>query len=156
QLVSGNRKAVDAGYALSTSGQVYFQLGDYAAGEPLVIDPVLTYSTFLGGSFVDEGDAIALDDSGNIYVTGFTTSSNFPKAHPFQSEYGTAGDAFVTKLNAEGSALVFSTYLGGNDIDHGYGIALDGSRNVYITGSTYSTDFPLFNPLQPTHHGFVD
>jgi hypothetical protein len=102
----------------------------------------LGYSTFLGGNGFDWAVAIAVDSAGNAYVTGRTESSDFPTSNPFQAARGGAGDAFVAKLNAAGSVLVFSTYLGGSASDKGYGIAVDGSGHAYVTGETSSTDFP--------------
>jgi hypothetical protein len=119
----------------------------------------LVYSTYLGGSRYDEGNSIAVDSSGNAYVTGVTYSTNFPTATPFQSTCGgcsTYADAFVAKLNALGSALVYSTYLGGSGVDYGYGIAVDSSGNAYVTGETSSTDFPVAHPLQASAHGNFD
>ena len=116
-----------------------------AAGSALV------YSTYLGGNRVDMGYAIALDSAGNAYVTGQTDSTNFPTAGPFQAAFGGGGtNAFVTKLNTVGSALVYSTYLGGNASDTGYGIAVDSSNNAYVTGFTTSPNFPTVNPFQST------
>ena len=113
----------------------------------------LVYSTYLGGSSGDRGYGIAVDPSGNAYVTGETSSTNFPTANPLQPTIGGNGDAFVAKLNPTGSALVYSTYLGGSYGDRGYGIAVDPSGNTYVTGSTNSTDFPTANPLQPAFGG---
>src|SRR6266513_1028843 len=113
----------------------------------LVIDPVLSYSTYLGSSAEEGETRIAVDAAGNAYVAGETVSSNFPTtAGAFQTTFGGgvfgAGDAFVTKLNPTGSALVYSTYLGGSSSDAGYGIAVDAAGNAYVTGGTGSTDFP--------------
>ena len=110
-----------------------------AAGSALV------YSTYLGGSSPDgdQGYAIAVDSSGNAYVTGLTNSSNFPTENPVQKHKAGHGDAFVTKLNPSGSALVYSTYLGGSNNDYGYSIAVDSSGNAYVTGTTYSPNFPV-------------
>jgi len=118
----------------------------------------LVYSTYLGGSSTDYGNGIAVDSSGNAYVVGTTTSNDFPTMNPLQPTYGGGGngDAFVTKLNPAGSALVYSTYLGGSDSDDGYGIALDGAGDAYVTGMTYSTDFPTMNPLQASNAGGYD
>ncbi len=107
----------------------------------------LLFFTYLGGGS-DEGRGIAVDGSGNIYVTGSTCSTNFPTRNAFQAAYGGGscflygGDAFVTKLDATGAALVYSTYLGGASFDQGYGIALDAAGNAYVTGTTSSTNFP--------------
>jgi hypothetical protein len=119
----------------------------------------LVYSTYLGGSRYDEGNSIAVDSSGNAYVTGVTYSTNFPTASAFQATCGgcsSYADAFVAKLNAIGSALVYSTYLGGGGVDYGYGIAVDSLGNAYVTGETSSTDFPVAHPLQPSAHGSFD
>src|SRR5262249_28968337 len=114
----------------------------------------LVYSTYLGGSSFDEGRDIAVDAAGNAYVTGWTSSTNFPVANPLQSASGGGpSNAYVAKLNAVGTALVYSTYLGGRGEDRGLAIAADGSGNAYVTGFTYSTNFPTQNPLQATLNG---
>ena len=96
----------------------------------------LLYSTYLGGSSVDSGSGIAVDAAGNAYVTGTTESTNFPTAHALVPTFGGNVDAFVAKLNPAGSALVYSTYLGGSGGSSGGGIAVDASGNAYVTGST--------------------
>ena len=121
-----------------------------AAGSALV------YSTYLGGSGYDQGIGIAVDSSGNAYVMGFTSSTNFPTASPLQATYGGGYDAFVSKLNAAGSGLVYSTYVGGSREDWVQGIAVDSSGNAYVTGYTYSTNFPTASPLQATNGGGND
>ncbi len=120
------------------------------------IGSTLIYSTFLGGSEDDIGYSIAIDESGNIYVTGYTFSVDFPTATPLQPETGGDYDAFVLKLNAAGSMLIYSTYLGGSDSDFGLGIALGVDGYTYITGSTYSIDFPTTIPLQSMNGGYYD
>src|SRR5206468_3186724 len=104
----------------------------------------LVYSTYLGGSVSDRGSAIAVDAAGNAYVTGNTSSMDFPTTPgTAQTTIGGGGeDAFVTKLNATGSALVYSTYLGGSGFDESGGIAVDGADNAYVTGHTSSLNFP--------------
>jgi len=114
------------------------------------------YSTYLGGSALDYGTAIAVDSSGSAYVTGVVTSDDFPLASPMDATLGShaVDDVFVSKLNPAGSALVYSTYLGGGSADDPYAIALDQANNVYITGRTNSSDFPLMNPIQTTRFAF--
>lgn len=102
----------------------------------------LVYSTYLGGSDDDGGSSIAVDTFGNAYVTGATQSTDFPTANPLQTANGGIFDAFVSKLNANGSDLVYSTYLGGSNDDRGGGITIDVSGNVYVSGKTSSPNFP--------------
>jgi hypothetical protein len=149
------RTAVAGRYVLQGDGRVGFALGAYDHSRPLVIDPTLVYSTYLGGNGDDSGNGIAVDAAGNAYITGSTTSSNFPTTTgAFQTTNHGGEDAFVTKLNPTGTGLVYSTYLGGSGDDMGLGIALDGSGNAYITGSTDSTNFPTTNgAFQRTYHG---
>jgi hypothetical protein len=123
----------------------------------------LIYSTYLGGKDSDTATAVAVDATGDAFVTGTTTSPDFPvtatsssTATPFQSTYGGNGDAFVTEILSDGSKLSYSSYLGGAGADSGQGIAVDGSGNVYITGSTQSNNFPVINPLQPASGGGSD
>jgi len=137
------------------SPRVGFQIAAYDASKPLVIDPVLTYSTYLGGSDRDIGAGIAIDTAGNMYVAGGTSSTDFPTANPLQAGASGSGDAFVAKLNAAGSALVYSTYLGGSDDDGASGISVDSAGNVYVTGQTTSTDFPTANPIQASFGGGI-
>jgi hypothetical protein len=116
----------------------------------------LVYSTYLGGTTSDGGNGIAVDASGNAYVTGFTSSVDFPLMNPVQPAKGALGDAFLAKLNPAGSALVYSTYLGGNGDDVGSGVAVDSAGHAYVIGKTSSTDFPLANPMQPIYGGNSD
>jgi hypothetical protein len=138
QMVGGVRKAVSGRFVLEGNNQVGFQVGAYDHSRPLVIDPVLSYSTYLGGSSAADGLAIAVDASGGAYITGRVVSGAFPTTPgAFQSS---GGAAFVTKLNATGTALVYSTYLGPSAL--GVGIAVDGSGDAYVTGTTTSSIFP--------------
>ncbi|MGC8492244.1 MAG: SBBP repeat-containing protein, partial [Syntrophobacteraceae bacterium] len=118
-----------------------FDVGAYDRRAPLVIDPVLTYSTYLGGSGADSACAIAVDGKGNLYITGQTSSLNFPDA-PQSGTGGGACDAFVTKIAAGGQGLVYSTYLGGGNVDTGFGIAVDSMGRAYVAGQTESANFP--------------
>ncbi|HUI42984.1 MAG TPA: choice-of-anchor D domain-containing protein [Terriglobia bacterium] len=151
----GTRKAVPVEYVVKTAGsksnqrgsQIAFKVGTYDRSLPLVIDPVLTYSTFLGGSNTDVGYAIAVDASGNAYVAGATASTDFQGASrgPCPTcgmNQGGSYDVFVAKLNSAGTALLYSTYVGGSGADQAAGIALDPSGDAYITGRTDSDNFP--------------
>ncbi len=109
----------------------------------------LAYSTYLGGSpWDDHASDIAIDAGGNPYVIGYTSSSNFPTQNPYDASNNGSFDVFVTKLSSSGNSLIYSTYLGGNNFDWGLAIAVDGSGNAYVTGSTISPDFPIQNPYQ--------
>lgn len=119
----------------------------------------LSYSTYLGGTGDDVGIAIAVDSSGNAYVTGYTVSSGFPTQSAYQASLGggtSYADAFVAKLDSSGSALVYSTYLGGNNIDYGCDIALDPSGSAYVAGTTTSGGFPTQNAYQAAYKGSCD
>jgi uncharacterized repeat protein (TIGR01451 family) len=156
QEIDQVRRRIDGRYIINDANRIGFTLADYDRNYPLVIDPELAYSTYLGGANNDRGRGIVLDSAGNAYITGYTYSSDFPTLNPLQPINHGYTEVFVTKIKADGSALLFSTYLGGADWDEAYGIALDSVGNAYITGFTYSTDFPTLNPLQPTNHGFYD
>ncbi|MEK7183944.1 MAG: SBBP repeat-containing protein [Patescibacteria group bacterium] len=117
----------------------------------------LTYSTYLGGSGNDDGQSITVDTTGNAYITGITDSGDFPINAAYQGAYGGGtSDAFLTKIDPTGASLVYSTYLGGTDVDEGYSVALDTSNNAYISGSTSSGDFPTASAYQSTYAGFSD
>jgi hypothetical protein len=148
-----NRQFREGRFHLTANNQVTFEVSGYDKTRPLVIDPVLAYSTYLGGDYYDSGSGIAVDSSGNAYVTGYTYSSDFPTANPLQASLNGKENAFVSKLNSTGSALAYSTYLGGSGSDAGNGIAVDSAGNAYVAGSTSSTDFPTVNPLQGTSCG---
>ena len=115
----------------------------------------LVYSTYLGDSNRDYGYDIAVDSQGAAYITGETWSAGFPTQNPIYLDQGGI-DAFITKVNSSGSALVYSTYLGGSDNDYGYGIAVDTQGAAYVVGSSTSVDFPTQNPIQGTHAGGED
>jgi Ca2+-binding RTX toxin-like protein len=145
QRVGSRRRAVESRFLLKSGGRAYgFGLGaTYDRRRPLVIDPALAYSTYLGGSGDDFGEWIAVDSAGAAYVSGVTYSSDFPtSAGAFDPSYEGGGDAFVTKLNPSGSDVAYSTYLGGSDVDVGEGIAVDSQGAAYITGLSASADFP--------------
>jgi len=137
-------------YVLFTDNTFGFDLGDrYDPALALVIDPVLSYSTYVGGSDMEMGEGIAVDGDGCAYITGLTSSTNFPTENPYQGTFqGGDWDVFVTKLSASGNSLVYSTYLGGGDRDENRAIAVDDNGCVYVAGTTRSTDFPTQNPYQ--------
>jgi uncharacterized repeat protein (TIGR01451 family) len=155
QDINNQRREVSVRYSLKPRGEITFQAGNYDKTQPLVIDPLLVYSTYVGGSGQDTGNSIAVDASRNIYVAGQTTSLNFPTVSPLQATNGGEADAFVAKLNANGSALVYSTFLGGFLNDTANSIAVDNAGNAYVTGETNSTNFPVLNALHPTLNGLL-
>ena len=139
QEANGVREQVAIDYVPSGVNRIGFHVGAYDPARPLIIDPVLIYSTYLGGSGFDQGYAIAVDSFGNAYVTGQTAAIDFPTTPgAFQTNYG-GGDAFVSKLNPQGTALVYSTYINGAS---GNGIAVDSAGNAYVTGETGASTFP--------------
>ncbi len=154
QETAGERHAVEGKYVLRRNHEVGFEVAAYNRAKPLIIDPVLLYSTYLGGSTIDDGLNIAADASGNAYVTGETYSSDFPiTAEAFQTTIAGPSDAFITKLNPTGTALLYSTFLGGGDTDGGFALALDSSGNAYVTGATGSSDFPTTAGAPQTIYG---
>ncbi|MGQ0570273.1 MAG: DUF7948 domain-containing protein [Armatimonadota bacterium] len=143
QEVDAGRRSVAGGYVLKGRDEVGFQVDTYDVSRALIIDPVLSYSTYLGGSDSDFGFALAVDTSRNVYVTGQTLSTDFPApAGAFDTTPNGSTDAFVTKLNATGSLLVYSSYLGGSSNDEGRSLAVDASGSVSVTGVAGSTNFP--------------
>ena len=147
QEIDGVRRKIDGRYVIKSGKRVGFRLAAYDTTRPLVIDPVvIAYSSYLGGGWSDGASGIAMDADGNAYVTGGTTSPDFPTtAGAFRSAFPGGFDpyVFVTKLNPSGTALVYSTYLGsGSGYNFGRGIAVDAAGNAYVTGETRSSDFP--------------
>jgi hypothetical protein len=159
QLIRGERVPVESRYELKGDGGYGFALGAYDPRYPLVIDPGLDYSTFIGGNGVDRGEGIAVDGEGRAYVTGYTESADFPTTPgAFDTTHnGGVRDAFVTKFNARGSAIAYSTLLGGTNDDRGHGIAVDGMGNAYVTGGTGSLEFPTTTgAFDATHNAGVE
>ena len=155
QVENDTRIALTGQYNMFDNKSFGFELTDnYDPNLPLIIDPVLEYSTYLGGSGSDDGSDIVVDASGNAYITGTTYSTDFPTEGAYQTDQSQR-DAFVTKLNSSGNGLVYSTYLGGSGYDYGYAITVDASGNAYITGKTYSIDFPTEGEYQ-TNQGTSD
>ncbi len=141
QETNGMRRIVPSSYRLRNN-RVGFRLAKYDTRRPLVIDPTLAYSTYLGGSSIDGANSIAIAPDDTAFVTGGTFSTNFPVVHPVLP-YGGDEDAFVGKVSSDGSTLLYATYLGGTNQDYGSGIAVDTFGDAYVTGSTDSPDFPV-------------
>src|SRR6266849_4836248 len=150
QELEGKRRPVDGRFVLAAKNTVKFGIGKYDRSQPLIIDPVLAYSTLLGGNGFDEALGIAVDTTGSAYVTGFTSSTNFATAGAFQTTLNNCGtptnmspcdEAFVAKLNPAGNGLVYVTYLGGTGFNEGTGIAVF-AGNAYVMGSTTAGNFP--------------
>jgi hypothetical protein len=157
QVVDGQRKPVGGQFTLLADNTVGFRVGRYDHAKTLVIDPTLVYSTFFGGSTADFVATIAVDSAGEAYVGGLTASTDFPVTpgtfQPLNYAISTneVSTAYISKFNASGTALLYSTYLGGNAIpntvheqgDYVKGIAIDASGDAFVTGYTYSSDFPI-------------
>ena len=148
QIIHGVRREIASRYKLLAANEVSIALGTYDRNYKVIIDPTLSFSTYLGGSTLDQANAVAVDSNGEAYVTGFTASTDFPTQGPEQGVLGGTGEnAFVTKFAADGKSLVFSTYLGGSRGDTGAAIAVDSAGSAYVTGSATSINFPLHLPL---------
>ncbi len=160
QTVAGMRKEIPGGYRLTDKQTFAFQIGDYDCELPLVIDPVLSYSTFFGGTGNDIGWDIALDTNGFVYVAGETMSAGLATPGAFQTtnRLGTqfGGDAFIAKLDNLGTTLSYLTYLGGKGDDAALGLAVDGAGSAFVTGFTSSTNFPLASALRTNLSGTKD
>ncbi len=163
QEVNGERKTVKGGFVIRNprsairNRRVGFRIARYDRSLPLVIDPyVLYFATFLGGSSSDAGNAIAVDKDGSVYVAGSTFSTDFPGSKTVQVALKGKSDAFVAKINAKGTALLWTTYLGGSEIDSARRIAFDADGAIYLAGTTQSSDFPLLNPIQAAYAGGGD
>jgi hypothetical protein len=160
-VVDGNRNAYVTGVTASSNFPTLNPYQTDQGGNDVFVTKLssagnsLTYSTYLGGDDHDAVYGIAVDGSGNAYVTGLTSSTDFPTVNPYQTDQG-GEDAFVTKLNSSGNSLLYSTYLGGENDDQGNGIVVNGSGNAYVTGLTMSTDFPTASPYQATFQGDID
>jgi hypothetical protein len=160
QVTEAGKRRIPGEYALKDKNQVGFMVAAYDTSKPLVIDPALVFSTYLGGGGEDSANGIFVDGSGNIFLTG-TTASDAPNAFPtttgaYSRIYGGSGDVFVTKVDPVGPTLLYSTYLGGGGQDSGNGIYADGSGNAYVTGSTKSsgvTGFPTTPGAFQTSNG---
>ena len=158
QTIEGRRVTVASAYRLAADDStIGFSVPAYDRSAALVIDPVLDYSTFLGGQGSDRGRDVAVDDQNHAYVTGMTQSLDFPLADELQAARAGVEDAFVTKFSETGDDIVYSTYLGGTGTDSAYGLALGDTRAVYVTGRTDSNDFPTTaGAYDVTANGLLD
>src|SRR5579871_1486333 len=151
QTIAGARRNVDAAFVMDRDGLIHFRLGAYDRGEKLVIDPVLSFATYLD-TLSDTVSALATDSGGNTYITGFTFNTAYPvTAGSYGQTCAACGNnataIFVTKLDATGTAQVYSTFLGGSQYNQPFALAVDSSGNAIVTGYTESADFPLKNPI---------
>jgi len=142
QLRNGRRESVRGNFVLLGPKTLGFHIDSYDRALPLVIDPTLSYATFLSGSQESPPVGVAVDPAGEIYVAGSTMATDFPTAAPFQAKNGGYENAFLSKISTSGTSLVFSTYIGGNGFDTGAGLALDSQNDAYLLGNTGSANFP--------------
>ena len=159
QDIAGRRRPVAGAWTLTGEGRAGFKLGPYDVAQAIVIDPVLEFSTYLGGSGSEDGFdnmGIALDSAGNIYIAGTSDSADFPTTGDIQDQFVALADAVVVKLDPSASSILYATYLGGDGLDAGQAIAVDGAGNAYVGGFTNSADFPTQAPLQATIGGNFD
>jgi hypothetical protein len=156
QEIAGGRRKIESSYRILDQRQVTFEVGDFEHDKPLIIDPVLTYSTYLGGSGDDYLGDIALDSAGNVYVIGYTYSTNFPRLNAYQNTAPGTPDLYVTKINAAGTALLYSTYVGGSSNEFGGAITVDASGVAYVAAESWSNNFPTVNAYQPAHSAIAD
>jgi hypothetical protein len=162
QDTAEGRRNIPSEYTLHENNEVGFKVADYDRTQPLTIDPVLWYSTYWGAEGTDAVTAINRDGSGNLYITGTTNSTIFPRTTGSLDLTLNGGtDAFVSKFsatasNAETPTILYSTYLGGSANDEGRAIATDSNGNAYVTGKTESANFPTASPFQPSRRGPSD
>ena len=168
QEIGGKRVKVDGKFKVSEKRSTGnddkrfsygFEVASYNKSYPLIIDPVLIYSTYFGGSDFDSSRSIAVDNDGNAYITGYTYSPDFPTLNPIQATHGDGGvywDVFVAKIDTSGSSIVYSTYIGGSNNDLGWGITVDEAGSAYVVGYTESSDFPVASPIQGSNAGGAD
>lgn len=151
----GSRREIEGGYTVKGKA-VQFRVGSFDPSKPLVIDPILSYATYLGSNSNEIGWGIAVDASGSAYVTGQAGSFSFPTTGVnFIPSDNSTGHAFVTKLDPSGSSLVYSTLIGGSAGEVGLGIAVDVSGSAYVTGRTNSNNFPTLNAIRSNEGNLI-
>ena len=157
QVVNGVKVAMQSSYVLVGPNTLGFQVVGYDPTKQLVIDPMVNYASYLGGTLADSGNGIGVDAAGDAYVVGTSSSIEFPTSVPFQTMNAVATDAVVTEVAPNGGGLIYSTYLGGSANDQGLGIAVDAAGNAYVTGMTASPNFPTTpGVIQTTNAGGND
>ena len=156
QESSTGRIEIPTRFLLKNRNEISFEIAEYDPSKALIIDPVMVYSTYLGGSDADFALGIAVHTSGSVYVVGDTPSLNFPTLSAYKTTPSGSNDLFVTKLNPSGSALIYSTYIGGAGNDYASGIAVDSAGNAFITGYTDSPNYPTRNAAFAGNGGFFD
>lgn len=158
QVVGGKRREVAGRYEVVANHRVRFVVGNYDRSQPLILDPVLNYSTYLGGSSDDDSSAIAVDSNKNVIVAGTTFSTDFPspagvngfQKEPVAANTGGANAAFVSELDPTGTTLKYSTYLAGSaPFEFAFGVDVDTTGKIYVTGTTVSTDYPTASVVTP-------
>ena len=155
QTVGGKRREVESEYRVMEGQKVAFRIGDYDTGRSLTIDPIISYSSFLGGGSSNDSGTSILIDSGMLYITGVTTSADFLSLNAERSK-APSEDAFLTKIDTSDFSVVFSTFLGGVSADRGVSVDIDAMGNIYLGGETGSFNFPTVAPTQPVRGGGVD
>ncbi|MDX2031498.1 MAG: SBBP repeat-containing protein [Blastocatellia bacterium] len=156
QEIAGERREVAGRYVVRGEREIGFEVGAYDASQALVIDPVLIYSTYIGGSDQEIANGVEVDAAGNTYVAGITYSLDFPVKNALQFSLRGAANAWVAKFDSAGR-LIYNTYLGGNNEDAALTVTADGAGNVYLAGGTNSTDFPMTSSsAQPQSRGQLD
>jgi hypothetical protein len=152
QSIGGERREVAGGFQEHSDGSIGFWTAEYDHTQPLVIDPSILFSGYFGGSSEDSVTAVGIDALNNVVTAGWTSSNDLPASNGAGTKYGGGVDAFVASFLPDGGALIYCTYLGGSGDDRAFGLAIDSTRNIYVTGWTSSTNFPLVGALQ-THLG---
>jgi uncharacterized repeat protein (TIGR01451 family) len=156
QEVNGAKKSVSGRYVLRGRNEIAFNIEAYDRTRPLVIDPTIVYSAVLGGSNAAIAFSVALDSSGDAYIAGWTNAGDFPTVNAFQSGLNSGQDGFVAEMNSSGTALLYSTYIGGSSTDELLSIAVDSNQNAWVAGYSFSPDFPVKNATQSTYGGAGD
>ena len=152
QSVGGERREVAGGFHKLSDGAIGFWTAEYDRTRPLVIDPAILFSGYFGGSSQDNITAVGIDALNNVVTAGWTSSNDLPASTGARASYSGSVDAFVASFLPNGGTLIYCTYLGGSGDDRAFGLAIDSTRNVYVTGWTSSTNFPLAGAVQ-THLG---